>query len=423
MHFNKNFKNTISWKLLNTAFIFFINLLMVRLLSVSESGMFFYDITLLSFLILILSLSIESGITYYAVKDNTIIRSILTILIPLLTFQVFLSWVVIRNVQLSISMFFALLFILGNLCNNYFSAIFYAQKWFVLLSIISCCVNFLVILALICSYFYLGNGDNSHLYYKTIYISGMAFQATLLVLILGFKFRKSKAVPVNLKALITNIFTYSSVAFISNMVFFLVTRIDYFFVEKYCSSFALGNYVQVSKFGQLLILIPSITATMVFPYSADKTQRFTLQKVQQLCKSITMFFIPVSLLFVLSGYYVLPFIFGKGFNLMYVALLLYMPGFFALSIISILAAYLAGENYLIANLVASVLALIIVIIGDVLMIPLLGINAAAAVSSVAYIACGCYLLHIFKVKYNCRSASFFYFKKEEIFYIFKQFTK
>lgn len=162
---------------------------------------------------------------------------------------------------------------------------------------------------------------------------------------------------------------------------------------------------------------------MVFPYSADKTQSFSLEKVQQLCKTVTMFFIPVALLFVLSGYNVLPFIFGKGFNLMYVALLLYLPGFFALSIISILAAYLAAQKFLQVNLGASILALIIVIIGDVFLIPLLGINAAAAVSSVAYIACGCYLLHIFKVKYNCSPTSFLYFRKEDFFYILKQLTK
>lgn len=421
MHFNKNFKNTISWKLLNTVFIFVINLLLVRLLGVSESGVFFYDITLLSFLILVLSWSIESGITYYVVKDNAVIRSVVTILFPLVAFQVLLSWLILRYIHLSIPLFFALLFVLGNLCNSYFSAVFYAKKWFVLLHIISCCINFLVILFLVYGYLFLG--AEYHLYYSAIYIAGIAFQAFLLVLIILFRYRKGDTVPVNFKPLVIKIFTYSSVAFISNMVFFLVTRIDYFYVEKYCSPIALGNYVQVSKFGQLLILVPSIIAGMVFPYTADKRKSITLQKIQQLCKMISLLFIPVTLLFILTGNWILPFIFGKGFSLMYVAMLLYMPGFFALSIISILAAYLAGEKHLNANLTASVLALIIVIVGDVLLIPFFGINAAAAVSSIAYIACGCYLLYFYKVKYNCTSTAFFLFKRRELIYILKQLIK
>ncbi len=396
---------------------------MVRLLGVSKSGIFFYDITLLSFLILALSWSIESGITYYAVKDTAVISPIIKLLFPLLAFQVLFSWFIIENLHLSFSIFLSVLFVLANLCTTYFSALYFAKKWFVLLNIISCCINFLVILSLFCSFFFINNGIGNSAYYVIIYILGIAFQAVSLMWILGLKYQNTENVQVHLKPLIIKIVTYSSVAFISNVMFFLVTRIDYFFVQKYCSSIALGNYVQVSKFGQLLILVPSIIAGMVFPYSADKGKTISLQKIQQLCKIIGLIFLPVILICILTGAWVLPFIFGRDFSFMYAALLLYLPGFFALSIISILAAFLAGEKHLNANLIASVIALIIVITGDVLLIPFFGINAAAAVSSIAYIACGGYLLYFYKIEYNCTITDFFYYKRKELYYFLKKLSK
>ena len=423
MHFNKILKRTIFWKLLNTVFVFIVNLLMVRLLTVSISGTFFYDIAILSFLVLVLSWSLESGITYYAVRNISIVYSIIKILFPLLILQSLLCWMVVYKLNLSISNFLSVVFIAGNLCTIYFSAIFYAKKWFVLLNIISGAVNFLIIIFLIFCYFFLSVNTVSQYYCIVAYISGIGLQALIMILILMFKPNKIEVNSGVSSQLISKIFAYSSVAFISNIVFFLVMRIDYFFVEKYCSLVALSNYVQVSKMGQLLILIPSIIASMVFPYSADKNQGISLQRVQQLCKLISLIFIAVTLLFILTGFWVLPFMFGKDFSFMYMAMLLYIPGFFALSIITVLAAFLAGEKHLNTNLVSSVLALIIVISGDVLLIPLFGINAAAAVSSVAYIACGCYILYFYQLKYKCKPISFFYINKPEILYVWKQLIK
>ena len=421
MHFNKILKNTIIWKLLNTVFVFFINLLMVRLLGISESGIFFYNITILSLLVLILSWSLESGITYYTIKENVNLQSILHILIPILIFQSLLSWLIIQNIRLSISGLTAILFVLGNLCYTYFSALFYSKKWFILINTISCSVNFLVILLLLFGWFFFNSEIINHQYYTLIYILGITFQAVLLILVLVLKANKTKVQPIVLQPLIRKIFTYSSVAFISNVVFFLVTRIDYFFVEKYCSIDALSNYVQVSKFGQLLILVPSVIASMVFPYSADRNDFFSLNNVQQLCKTISFFFIPITIMIVLTGSWILPLIFGKDFNLMYIAMLLYIPGFYALSIISVLAAYLAGKKHLSVNLIASLLALIIVVTGDLLLIPVWGINAAASVSSLGYISCGCYMIRFYKIKFNCAPSTFFSFKKRDIFYILTQF--
>lgn len=380
---------------------------MVRLLGIAQSGAFFYDITVLSFLVLVISWSLESGITYYASKDNSAVVLMIVFVLPLLVLQTFISWVAVRYIHLSVSTHLAVLFIVSNLTIIYFSAFFYAKKWFVSFNIIACCISFITTVVLFYWWGVNTGAVMNHNNFMLAYIAGFAVQAVMVVSVILYGSKKNKLPPATIVPVAKNVLAYSTIAFMSNILFFMVIRIDYFFVQKYCSGVALGNYVQVSKFGQLLILIPAVIGSIIFPYSAGINRAMPIGKVQQICRLITLVFIPVSIIIILTAWWILPWLFGQGFNLMYMALLLYLPGFFSLSIITVLAAHLAAKKILKVNLLASVIALVAVVTGDILLIPVAGINAAAAVSSVAYILCLLYLLWFYKNKFNCSMADFF----------------
>lgn len=423
MPLKKIIKHTIGWKLVNTLLVFLINLLMVRLLGAAQSGTFFYDITVLSFLVLIISWCLEAGITYYASKDNSAVALMIVFVLPLLVLQAFISRVAVGYIHLSVSSHLAVLFIVSNLTIIYFSAFFYAKKWFVSLNIIASCINFITTLVLF--YWWAVNTGNvlSHNKFMLVYIAGFTVQAALLVCIILYSIKKNRVSSGTIVPVTKNVFAYSTIAFISNVLFFMVIRIDYFFVQKYCSSIALGNYVQVSKFGQLLILIPAVIGSIIFPYSAGSNSAMPVSKVQELCRIITIIYIPVIIAIILTAWWILPWVLGQGFNLMYMALLLYLPGFFSLSIITVLAAHLAAKTLLKANVLAAVIALVVVVTGDILLIPVAGINAAAAVSSIAYILCLLYLLWFYKKIFNCRMLDFFSIKTAEITNIFNHLKK
>ena len=70
MQFEKALTYNITLKLLNVITAFFINVLFVRITGAGISGDFFYLITILSFFILIIGISMESGITLYASRDQ-----------------------------------------------------------------------------------------------------------------------------------------------------------------------------------------------------------------------------------------------------------------------------------------------------------------------------------------------------------------
>ena len=80
--------------------------------------------------------------------------------------------------------------------------------------------------------------------------------------------------------LFKQIIRYSLTALGANAVFFLVYRIDYLFVNysPVCSAADLGNYIQVSKLGQMMLVVPQIIASVVFPRTASGIEPESLNK-------------------------------------------------------------------------------------------------------------------------------------------------
>ncbi len=448
MQFTKALQHTIGWKALNTILIFLINLLLVRILGATASGDFFYSITLLSFITLIISWSMESGITYYGSNHLNSIPSITIFILPWLLVQALVTWGLLYWIPVHIGRQLSWLYIVSNLVIIYFSALYYATKSFVSINVIICVVNSIVLVGLVWVYIqygndeekmfellkermaqkssasihFIGDGVDSEGFYFAglVYFGGFLLQGLALAIFFFIKSRlKFTVMPFN-PSLIQKIFIFSSIAFISNIVFFLVTRIDYFFVEKYCSEIALSNYVQVSKMGQLLVLLPTIIAGVVFPYSSGFEEDVYLVKLQALCRIIGVLFLPVALLVIISGYWIFPWLFGYGFAAMYPAILFYLPGFYFLSVVTLLASYIAGRAMLVKNLIASGIALIIVIAGDIFLIPIWGINAAAAVSSLSYFLCMVYLLWIFKKHFGGKPKDFFGIQLNDLHLLFRR---
>jgi O-antigen/teichoic acid export membrane protein len=448
MQFTKALQHTIAWKALNTILTFFINLLLVRILGADGSGEFFYSITLLSFAVLLISWSMESGITYYGSNNLESIPTITLFIIPWLLVQAGATWLLLQFISINLDKQLSWLFIVSNLVISYFSALFYARKWILPVNIIVCIINMIVLAGLAFIYYTYGNGQEELLnllkgpsigktvvsisnigdksnaesfnFAVLVFFGGLLLQAFFLMAVFFFAAKISfKKIPIQ-PMLIRNIFVYSSIAFISNIVFFLVTRIDYFFVQKYCSEIALSNYVQVSKMGQLLVLLPTVIAGVVFPYSSDSDENGYLLKLQTLCRIIGLLFIPATFVIVIGGFRIFPLLFGPGFNLMYPAMLIYLPGFYFLSIITLLAAYIAGKAMLTRNLAAACIALVAVIFGDLLLIPTWGINAAAGISTAAYFLCMVYLLWIFKRDIGCKPRDFFAIKMKDLYLLFSK---
>jgi len=208
-------------------------------------------------------------------------------------------------------------------------------------------------------------------------------------------------------------FRYSSLAFVANIIFFLVYRVDYWFVKKFCSESDLGNYIQVSKLGQMFFVLPSIISSTIFPVIASGKQeaKTTLKTIAIALFGIYFF---LCLLFIAIGKWMFPYLYGSSFEKMYEPFIFSVPGILSLSMLYPFTAYYSGKKRIDVNIKGSLLALVVIIAGDIIFIPNFGIAAAALISSFGYIVYQWYVMFIFSREHKISVASLFYASPVEI---------
>lgn len=408
---------SIVWRGMFFASTLALNILIARYYQASLSGWIYYIINFYTFILLLLSLSLESGMGYFVSKKEISANQLLnfSILWTIIAgiFVLLLFYWRRGNPSAGIShrlyLFSSLSYVCGNLLITYCSGLFYAQKNFWLPNCLLVGINVVLILVVIPGGIWFPSlliGER----YLFIYFFGFFLQG--LVLALVFKLRYSPQWEGRLPSVteFKKLFRYCLAAFAGNTIFFLLYRIDYLFVKKYCSAQDLGNYIQVSKLGQMFILLPIIFGSAIFPLTAGG-QKEEVNQVLKIMSRILLIFLAACCIFLaITGKWLFPFVFGESFSRMYKPFLLLIPGILALSSLNPLTAYYAGKNRLDVNITGSVLALVVIITGDIFLIPKFGTLAAASVSSLGYMVYYIYVLRIFTREYNARIGDFYFIR-------------
>jgi len=117
------------------------------------------------------------------------------------------------------------------------------------------------------------------------------------------------------------------------------------------------------------------------------------------------------------GKWLFPFVFGNSFSQMYESFLFYIPGILAMSTLYSLTSYFAGKDKVVVNIKGCLFALLIIVLGDLWLIPIYGIRAAAGVSSFGYLFYFVYILNIFVKESGLSFKDFFYLKKVDLYKI------
>ncbi len=385
MKLQKAVGDIIVWRGFNLLSAFILNIVLARLLGASGTGLVFLNMAYLSFFVLIISFSVESGLGFY-VASNKVTTSVATS-IGLLVFTLS-SLIALIFLQAYSSLYSdieemkwpTLYFITGTVLTNIFSGLFFAQKKFHTPNIILGVINLL----LISIFLIIGGGRQYYTLLIKLYYSSFFVQGALLVL---FFFRKNPILKkeLSLEKPFVGILKYSLIALSSNIVFFLVYRISYWFVSEGSSAEVLGNYIQVSKLVQWFLILPSMLATVVFPLTASNIDKMHIS-IPVIVRVLFLFSIIICCLLGGTGYLVFPFVFGDTFFPMYLLFLLHIPGIVALAGLVPLSAYHAGRGRLRVNLYGGIVALGIVLLGGFIFVPIYGVFAAAVINSVAYFA-------------------------------------
>ena len=408
------------WRGLYYVAAFIINILIARHFEASVSGTIYYISSLYALVLLFSSLSLESGIIYFTARQEIAAAKLFnfsivwSLVIGLLTFFT-VYWFfneLYRGIPADLVLLSAVMFISGNLLTTYCSGFFYAHNNYIV-------PNSIIIISTIILIALIPYGDSSVIpaindeNYFYVYFSSFFVQGTCMAIAAKIKYIKEGFLRFVSIPEIKMLFRYCGQAFLGNIIFFLLYRIDYFFVEKYCSAEQLGNYIQVSKLVHLFFILPTILAGAVFPITAGGKIEHINVGLTLLSRCIFSLYSLICLVLALTGKWLFPFVFGESFTDMYLPFLWLIPGILSLSGIFTLTAWFAGKNRIRINITGSVLALIVILAGDMLFIPTHGIMAAAMVSSAGYIVYQVYIIAVFKKEYPCAVADFFIFRSSD----------
>lgn len=414
MHIAKLFYQSIAWKSGFFLSAFILNILIARHYQAAGSGHIFYLLNLYAFIILVAGLSLESSMGYFTARNEISTNKLISFSLAwaaATALGIFCFAIIMGiNQQLTLT---AIAFICGNILSNYCAGIAYAKRNFMLPNIINISINLMLTGWLLLMQFSQSSivDDDTFI---TIFFCSMLLQGLISVFALGIKYPGTDRYILPGTVELKKLLHFAMVAFLANIISFLLYRIDYWFVKEYCDADDLGNYIQVSKLAQVFFILPGILAGTVFPLTASGERQKVNELLATLSRIIFMFYIFCCGILAAAGYWLFPFLFGDSFQNMYVPFLLLIPGILALSTLYTLTAYNAGKNKVSTNIKGAAIALVFIIVADLAFIPLYGINAAATITSIGYIIYHIYVLTVFTNEYRTPAISFFNFKLSDL---------
>lgn len=400
MEVNNSIKTHLVWKASSLFSLLVLNILFARYYAAAATGWVFYLFTVNSFIVQLFGFSLEAGVAYYtarkSIRESRLINFsfMWTLIVSLITLLLYSVYSSIYPARVDYPIGYPIAFVAGNMLVAFGNAIYYSKYDFTTPNIINLIINSGLIIFLIVSFEY--SKVEMPLAFIPVYFYSFLIHGALLFFIL-FIVSKEEKFLLNIKARnVQKIFRYSSYAFIANLLFLGITRIDYFFIRHFNSAEDLGNYIQVSKIAQLFFILPAIISTVLFPFVASGSQPELKKSINNFSVKLLMLYSGICLVIAATGQWLFPFVFGPSFSKMYVPFLLIIPGILSISALYPYTAYFAGENRIRVNISGSLLAFIFIVAADYLFIPTYGIYAAAAISSVGYFIYYCYVFLVFK---------------------------
>lgn len=429
MNFKKELIKNILFKGVNVLLSFVVTVLIVRLLGTNGNGIYSLFIANTAIIALVISFSLNSGITYYTAKNefspiallNTLgfilLIQLVFILIAEKIFYAVFGFSFYIDINSSHLSFWGCMYLIALLANGYLSAIFNGKKWFDTLNLLTVITN--IIFVIVFGYLLFKNNSYSiqhTLLILKIYILVIALQALLNLVILlkkiNFGFRLTFLNHKQIKL----IFTYAGIAFFCNFFQFLAYRMDFWFIDYFHNKEELGLYALASKLNQVLWLIPMTIAAVIIPFTVTAADQL-MEKVKMILRILFNGYLILGILLAILSPVFIPLIFGNSFSGTVLPFIILLPGVIIFSITTVLAAYFAGINRQDINLKISIFCFLIILLGDILLVPKFDKEGAAIASCIGYAFSGFFSLYVFSKQSQWSFKELLLIKKEDILMI------
>jgi O-antigen/teichoic acid export membrane protein len=390
-------KQNIAGKLLNHGIVFLINVVIVRSLQTEESGHFFNNLYLINFLAFLFSAGLDYSAIAWISKEPLSAPAIHKKLIEVVLFftavMLIVSFVIIPQNSLKLYEYSTamVLFSSGNLMLILYQGFLSAQKKFNLQNIILGSSN-------LCFLIYLLMKPNGLISISIISLGYglLYFIQGLLIIVLSYQ----KQISIQHQIEWPAFYKHGLFIMISSLVYFCFLRTDNFFVEKYCSGKTLSNYVQCGKVGQYFIYFSSAISSTLLPFLSSEKITSSYQEWKQLIKPYFLLIIIGAIILIFSGKYIYPFVFGNDFIEMNNYMIILLPGFVSLGLLTLINAVYLSKGNVKQIFKGDIIGFIIVLVADTFLVPQYGVYAAATVSSISYVIVFLYLWKDVRKQFN-----------------------
>ncbi len=399
----KILQHNVIGKLLNHSVVFLINILIVRMLGAGQSGVYFNELYLINFVAFICSLGLDFAVIALLAQEprllQKLLRKLLWVMLAASIFFVLLAFALMPAIVyqwFNQPTWAILFFATGNLLLILYQGVLSALRKFNLQNVILITTNSIFLVYLFINY----NKNAAFTLEQLALAYGLLFFIQGAIM-LAASYQK---VPGNG----TQVVSWSSfikpgfIVMISSIIYFAFLRIDNFFVEAYCAKDVLGNYVQCGKIGQYFIYFSSIISSTLLPFIAKETVGSSYQEWRRMMKPYLLLICLAAVLVAIAGPWVFPLLFGAGFADMHQLMLVLLPGYICLGMLTLINSVYIGKGNIKPIILADLTGLVLIVALDAWLVPRFGVFAAATISSICYIAVFLILFRSFKKQFQVK---------------------
>ncbi len=394
------FTKNIGIRIVQQVLQFIIILLIARLTGPSGNGIFSLFLTDVTLFILFFGLSCESAILYFSVKNKLEASHIISLLFPLLLFEIagciilfflfsfFLHYTFFQTGEKNYSLSWGIIFIVSSTILSFCNAFLNAKKIF--FKLIFANVTVQIILLAILAVLYSGIAGNYNFFFTTRFLipaySLIYVCHAIISLYFVLKFNNNKKLVLKKPfAIFTRPFKiYILFVSTANILQFFAYKMDIWFLDYYHTKYEIGIYSIAVKVVQLIWVLPQLFAALLFPLTALKHESASSANFKKIIKIFSFITIAGILLAVFIYPFAIKIFVGNAFSESYVYFLFLLPGVVLFSINIILAARLAGHGNVQINLEAAIICFVIMLLLDYLLIPSMKGKGAAIATSIGY---------------------------------------
>lgn len=434
MDFKKLITQGIIWRGLYFFSLLLVNVFLSRYLQAAATGNLYFITIIFSFLQVVLTMGMEAGILYFASSGKISSKHLMLItfcwsfiagLIMMLLVRLY--FLIDNSLPDELAMPYAVFgfcFVTGMILMNFTTALFYTRENYIIPNMLLALVNLALVFIIPSKGNIAPASEDNWVTYT--YFAGFLIAGLVVISAFAYYTKQDSWSGWPDKTELKSFFKYAFTALAGNVIFFLVYRIDYLFVQAspVCTDADLGNYIQVSKLGQMMLVLPQIIASVVFPQTAGGKQVDEIGKqIMILIRLLTQAYLLFLVMVWIAGDFIFISVFGETFNAMKWPMILLIPGILAISILAMLSAYFSGHGHVKVNVQGAALALLVMISGDLIFVPLYGIIAAAIISSVSYITNLAYSMYRFKRSFNIPFSEFLNWQVSDYNWLLAVFRK